>query len=184
MSSKVGGAVAQRYSAALFELAEEKSALDAVAADLKSLKAMIVDSADLRGVLDNPVVSRAAAAAALTALAEQSGFNQLTGNFLGLLAANRRLTGLKGVIDAFLERLAAKRGEVTAHVASAQALDAAQTEALSARLKTMTGRTVALDAAVDPSLIGGLVVRVGSRMIDSSLKTKLQQLALALKGDE
>ena len=182
MSSEAIGAIADRYSAALFELAEQGAALDSVAADLKALKAMVADSDDLRRLLKNPVISRAAQAACVTALADKAGWTPLTRNFLALAARNRRLFAVVGIINAFLARLAAKRGDVTATVAAAQPLTPAQIDAVTAGLQRVVGRHVSLDVTVDPSLLGGLVVKVGSRMVDSSLKTKLQQLTLALKG--
>ena len=182
MSSTDIGAVADRYAAALFELAEQTAALEKVEADLKELKAMIAESRDLRMMLKSPVIARGRQGSAVFALADKAGWNELTKKFLGLLAKNRRLFALPGVIDAFLARLAAHRGEVTAQVISATALTAAQKKALSAALKKTAGKDVLLDLVVDPQLLGGLVAKVGSRMIDASLKTKLQHLTLALKG--
>lgn len=184
MASKSTGAsgLADRYAAALFELAEQRSALDQVAGDLKSLRAMIESSVDLRRLLSNPVMSRKVQLQAMSALAGKAGFNELTGRFVGVLASNRRLVALSAIIQAFLARLAAKKGEVTAQVVAARALSSQQQDALGAALKKAVGGNVALDLRVDPTLIGGLVVQVGSRMLDASLKTKLQQVQLAMKG--
>ena len=182
MSSEATGAIAERYSAALFQLAEQDSVLDAVAGDLKSLKAMIAGSDDLRRLLRSPVLSRAEQQKAMAALADRAGFGNLTKNFLGLVAKNRRLFSIGGMTDAFLARLAAKRGEITAEVASAIPLSESQVDAIGAALKSVIGSTVSLDVTVDPSLLGGLVVKVGSRQVDGSLKTKLQHLQLAMKG--
>ena len=182
MSSEAIGAIADRYSAALFALAEEKAAFEAVESDLKALKAMLAESADLTRMVGSPVIGRKEQGAAIIALAEKAGWQELTRNFLGLLAKNRRLFAVSGIIDAFLARLAAQRGEVTAQVSTAKALTAAQKKSLSAALKKAVGKDVALDVTVDPSLLGGLVAKVGSKMVDASLKTKLQQLTLALKG--
>lgn len=182
MPSESIGVIAERYATALFELAESQGALDQVAGDLKALKAMIRESADLRRLLDSPVLTRAETGKAVAALAEAAKFAALTANFLGLLAKNRRLSVLAGIIDAYLGRLAAKRGELSANVASAVPLSAAQQEALASSLKSAFGANVAVDVTVDPSLLGGMVVKVGSRMVDSSLKTKLQHLKLAMKG--
>jgi F-type H+-transporting ATPase subunit delta len=182
VSSTDIGAIAERYAAALFELAEQNAALEKVEADLKALKAMIVSSRDLQTVLKSPVIARGHQGAAVAALADKAGWNDLTKKFLGLLAKNRRLFALPGVIDAFLARLAAHRGEVTAQVTSATALTATQKKSLAAALKKTVGKDVLLDLVVDPQLLGGMVAKVGSRMIDASLKTKLQQLTLALKG--
>lgn len=182
MPSETIGVIAERYATALFELAESQGALDQVAGDLKTLKAMIRDSADLQRLLDSPVLTRAETGKAVAALAQAAKFSGLTANFLGLVAQNRRLFTLDGVINAYLGRLAAKRGELSAQVATAVPLSAAQTEALVANLKASFGGNVAVDVAVDPALLGGMVVKVGSRMVDSSLKTKLQHLKLAMKG--
>jgi len=182
VSSEATGAIAERYSAALFELAEQSSALDSVAGDLKTLKALIAESDDLRRLLRSPVLSRADQQKAIDALAAKAEFSGLTKNFLGLVAKNRRLFAIGGISEAYLNRLAAKRGEVTAQVASAVPLNETQVGAIGAALKTVVGSNVTLDVTIDPSLLGGLVVKVGSRMVDGSLKTKLQHLQLAMKG--
>ena len=182
MSPTATGAIAERYSAALFDLADQASQLDAVAGDLQNLKAMIADSADLRRLLRSPVIGRGDQLKAVLALAKAAGFTQLVGNFLGLSAKNRRLFAIEAVTEAFLARLAAKRGEVAAHLSSAIPLSQAQIDAVTAALKTSVGGTVVVHSTVDPGLLGGLVVKVGSRMVDNSLKTKLQHLKLAMKG--
>ncbi len=182
MPSETIGVIATRYATALFELADSSSALDQVAGDLKALKAMILASEDLRRLIDSPVLSRSEQGGAIAVLATKAGFTELTVKFLGLAAQNRRLFTLPGVIDAYLGRLAARRGEMSASVASAVALTPAQQDALVSTLMTAFGGKVAVEIKVDPSLLGGLVVQVGSRMVDSSLKTKLQHLKLAMKG--
>ena len=182
MSSEATGAIAERYSAALFELAEQRAALDAVAADLKTVKALIAESDDLRRLMRSPVLGRSEQQKAIIAVAAKAGLSELTKNFLGLVARNRRLFVIDGMIEAYLGRLAVKRGEVTAQVASAVPLSDSQVGALGTALKTVVGRTVTLDLTVDPALLGGLVVKVGSRMVDASLKTKLQHLQLVMKG--
>lgn len=182
MSSETAGAIAERYAAALFELAEQQAALDKVAEDLKTLRAMVTDSADLRRLLRSPVIGRAEQQKAMAALAAKAGLSELTHRFVGVVAGNRRLFVLPAMIEAFLARLAGRRGEVKASVMVAAPLDEKQLGALDATLRKALGGNIALDVSVDPSLLGGLVVRVGSRMIDSSLKTKLQQLQLAMKG--
>ncbi len=182
MPSETIGVIAERYATALFELAESQNALDVVAGDLKCLKAMIRDSADLSRLLDSPVLTRAEQGKAVAAVSAAAQFNALTCNFLGLVAKNRRLFTLPGMIESYLGLLAAKRGELAATVVAAVELSQAQIAALEASLKTAFGGNVAVDVAVDPSLLGGLVVKVGSRMVDSSLKTKLQHLKLAMKG--
>lgn len=184
MSSESSGAsgLAERYASALYQLAEEGAALDRVAADLKDMKAMMAGSEELRRFLKNPVHSRQEHEQVLQALAAKAGFDALTRRFLGLVARSRRQSALPGMIAAFLGRLAKSRGEMTAYVSAAQALSDAQTAALKAELAKKAGGKVDLDVTVDPALLGGLVVRLGSRMIDSSLKTKLQNLKLVMKG--
>ncbi len=174
--------LADRYAAALFDLADERKALDAVAGDLQGLRAMLRDSGDLRRLIRSPVLTREEQGKAIAALAEKAGIATLTRNFLGLLAQNRRLFALPEMIESYLHRLAEKRGEVTAHVVSAQDLSPAQREAVNEQLRKAVGRKVAVDIEVDPSLLGGLVVKVGSRMVDASLKSKLHRLQLAMKG--
>lgn len=182
MPSETIGVIAERYATALYELAESQGALDSVAGDLKTLKAMIRESADLARVIYSPVLSRSEQAKGIEALAQAAGFSVLTRNFLGLAARNRRLFALLGMIEAYLGRLAAARGEIAASVASAVQLSPAQLDALQTSIKQAFGGNVAMEVKVDPGLLGGLVVKVGSRMVDSSLKTKLQHLKLAMKG--
>lgn len=174
--------LADRYAAALFDLADERKALDAVAGDLQSLRAMLRDSADLRRVIRSPVLSRDEQGKAMAALADKAQVSPLTRNFLGLLAQNRRLFALPEMIEGYLRRLAEARGEVTAHVLTAQDLSPQQRDAVNEQLRKAVGRKVAVDVEVDPSLLGGLVVRVGSRMVDASLRSKLHRLQLAMKG--
>jgi len=176
------GVIAERYATALFELAQSQNVLDQVAGDTKTLKSMIHDSVDLNRLLDSPVLTRSEQGKAVKALADAAGFGGLTTNFLGLVAQNRRLFALPGIIAAFLKRLAAHKGEMSAQVASAVPLSQAQLDSLVSSLQTTFGGSVAVEATVDPELLGGLVVKVGSRMVDSSLRTKLQHLKLAMKG--
>jgi F-type H+-transporting ATPase subunit delta len=171
-----------RYATALFDLAVEAKALDAVAASLATLKAALGTSADLTTLTTSPMVTRSAAAAGIKGVAASLGLDSLTSNFLGVLANNRRLAALPAIIRDFNALAAARRGEITAQVTAAHKLTAAQQKALSAKLKAGLGREVALDITVDPEILGGLIVRVGSRMIDSSLKTRLDALGQALKG--
>jgi F-type H+-transporting ATPase subunit delta len=182
--AKGGSGLAGRYAVALFDLADERKALDAVADDLKALRAMLRDSPDLRRLIRSPVLSREAQGKGIAALAEKAQVSPLTRNFLGLLARNRRLFALPEMIESYLQRLADKRGEVTAHVLSAQELTPAQREAVNEQLRRAVGRKVAVDIEIDPNLLGGLVVKVGSRMVDASLKSKLHRLQLAMKGVE
>jgi len=182
VATKTTGLIAERYASALYELADSAKALDQIAADLRSLKAMMSASADLVRLIRSPVLGRADQSKAVTALAEKAGFHDLTRRFLGTVAANRRLFTLSSVIEGFLAELARRRGEATADVTSAVSLTPAQTAALEEALRSVVGSKVTVDLKVDKSLIGGLVVRVGSRMIDTSLATKLRRLRLAMKG--
>jgi len=174
--------LAERYAKALFELADEKKTLDEVANDLRQLRGLLDESADFRRLIRSPVLTRVEQGKAVAAVAEKAGFSAITRNFLGVAARNRRLFLVPGVIVAFLHELATRRGEVTAEVTAARPLSAAQTEAVNEQLRKAVGRKVAVDLRIDPSLIGGLVVKVGSRMVDASLKSKLARLQFAMKG--
>lgn len=176
------GSLAKRYAAALFELADGKHQLDSVAADLAAIAKMVDDSADFRRLIGSPVISRADQGKAIAAIAKSAGFNDLTAKFVGLLAKNRRLFALSAMIGAFKKILADRRGEMTAEVWSARPLSAEQQNALADAIKRAHGAKVTMEVRQDPSLLGGLVVKVGSRMIDSSIRTKLQKLQLAMKG--
>jgi F-type H+-transporting ATPase subunit delta len=182
MASSGASGLAGRYAQALFDLASERGALDAVATDLATVRRMLDESPDFTRLVRSPVIKREAAARAIAALVKGSGFNTLTGNFLGLLARNRRLFELAGMIAAFQHLLANSRGEIAAEVVSATTLSDRHIAAVTDALKAATGAKVALSARVDPALLGGMIVRVGSRMVDSSLRTKLQKLELAMKG--
>ena len=184
MASEATGVtgLAERYATALFDLADERKALDQVAGDLRSLAAMLAESADLRRLIRSPVLDRKSQANAVAAIADAARLSPLVRNFLGLLAQNRRLFALPAMIDAFLAQLAERRGEVTAQVTSAAPLSPAQAGALQEALRKTVGAKLTIDSRIDPSLLGGLVVRFGSRMIDASLKSKLNRLQLAMKG--
>jgi F-type H+-transporting ATPase subunit delta len=173
-SSSVALGLSGRYATALFDLA--------IADNLATLHAALGQSADLATLTTSPMVTRKAAAAGVAGVAQSLHLDTLTGNFLGVLAANRRLAALPAIIRDFNALAAARRGEISARVTAAHALSAAQKKALAARLKAGLGRDVALDITIDPAILGGLIVRVGSRMIDSSLKTRLDSLGQALKG--
>jgi F-type H+-transporting ATPase subunit delta len=163
-------------------LAEEAKELDGVAEDLRTLRAMIDASDDLRRMIRSPVIARNQQAAAMDKVLEAAGAGGTTRRFSGVVAANRRLFAMADMIDSFLEILARHRGEVAAEVTSAATLSERQLADLSAALKRVLGGVVSVEAKVDPALIGGLIVKVGSRMVDSSLNTKLQQLRLAIRG--
>lgn len=180
-SSGVAG-VAGRYAAALFELAEDQKQLDDVAGDLAQLGAMIGDSDDLDRLIKSPVISREDQVNAMSAVIKTAGFSELTQNFVGVVAENRRLFALPNMIKSYQAKLAESRGEATAEVVSAKALTKAQVSAVEGALKKAIGTKVQIEQSVDESLLGGLVVKVGSRMIDSSLKTQLQKMRLAMKG--
>ena len=171
-----------RYATALFDLAIADKSLDTVSASLAAIKTALETSADLKTLTTTPMISRQSAGAGIAAVAGALGLDPLTTNFLGVLAANRRLASLTAIIRDFNALAAARRGETTARVTAAHALSTEQQTALSAKLKAGLGRDVALDITIDPAILGGLIVRVGSRMIDSSLKTRLDSLGQALKG--
>ena len=184
MASSSSGAsgLAGRYAAALFDLADERKELDAVAGDLQRLRDMLRESEDLRRLVRSPVLSREEQRRAILALAERTGISPLARNFLGLVAQNRRLFAVPQMIESYLALLAERRGEVTAEVVAAQPLSEAQRHALDARLRQAVGKNVAVDVRVDPTLLGGMVVKVGSRMVDASLKSKLHRMAIAMTG--
>nr|WP_299598364.1 F0F1 ATP synthase subunit delta [Sphingomonas bacterium] len=171
-----------RYAMALFELARDEKALDAVSASLANLKSALRDSDDLRRLIASPLVSREEATAAVGSLAATMQLDPVTAKFLGVLASNRRLAQLGAVIFAFNTLAARYRGETTAEVVSAHELSGEQVDALKARLKAQTGQDVAIQARVDPAILGGLIVKLGSRQIDGSIRTKLNTLAHAMKG--
>lgn len=180
-----GGIVAGlsgRYATALFDLAREAKSLDAVSASLESIRAGLAESADFRTLTTSPMIDRAAAQKGVEAVAGELGIDLLTANFLGVLAQNRRLAALPAIVRDFAKLTAAQRGEITAEVTSAHPLDKEQQKALKAKLRAGLGADAALILSVDPEILGGLVVRVGSRMVDSSLRTKLNTLAQAMKG--
>tara|TARA_B100000519_G_scaffold196563_1_gene203059 strand:- start:59 stop:616 length:558 start_codon:yes stop_codon:yes gene_type:complete len=171
-----------RYATALFDLANSANQLDAVKSDLELLDQAIASSDDLRNVLRSPVISRDVQAKAMAALLDKLGVSELTKKTVGLLSQKRRLFALPDVIDSYLSMLSAHKGEVTAQVTSASELKKEQIEAVTGALKEVVGATVKVDLKVDPAVLGGLVVKVGSRVFDASLRTKLQKLELAMKG--
>ncbi len=181
-ASSVALGLSGRYATALFDLAIDGNALDGVGASLATLKDALAQSDDLKALVSSPMVGRKAAAAGVAAVAGTLGLDKLTTSFLGVLAGNRRLSVLPAIIRDFNALAAARRGEISARVTAAHPLTASQQAALAAKLKAGLGRDVALDITIDPAILGGLVVRVGSRMIDSSLKTRLDSLGQALKG--
>ncbi len=175
------GEVGARYAGALFDLARDSGQLGPVAADLKSLKAMIVESADLRGLLASPIFDSAIKGRALAALAERAGLSALTRKFLGVVAEQRRTAALRAVIAAYETLDAEYRGVVAAEVTTAIALTPAQERGLAAALRHALGKEADIDARVDPAILGGIKVKVGSRLYDASLKSRLDSLKFALK---
>lgn len=171
-----------RYASALFDLASENGTISAVESDLETIGLAIKESAELAALIRNPQISREAAARAVDAVAGVLGLSQLTKNFLGVLAGNRRLSALPEIIRAFAAIAAAQRGEATADVTSAHALTDDQVEQLRQKLEAREGRKVKIKTSVDPELLGGLVVTIGSKRIDSSIRTRLNSLAQAMKG--
>ena len=174
--------LAVRYATALFDLATERTCLDQVASDLTNLKDLLAQSPELRRFLRSPVLTRQQQSQALGPLLQQAGISDLTQQFVALVAKNRRLFALGGMIEAFLSDLARRQGRLSAEVTVARPLTESQAEAMSATVKKTLGDKVAITVTVDSSLLGGMVVRVGSRLIDNSLKTKIDKLQLAMKA--
>ena len=173
--------VSGRYATALFELARDEKSVDAVVADLDRFDALLAESADLKRLVRSPVFSAEAQSRALAAVLETVGIAGIAANFLKVLTANRRLFAVADVIRAFRALVAKFKGEATADVTVAEALSDKNLDALKAALTSVTGKDVALNVTVDPSIIGGLVVKLGSRMVDSSLRTKLNSIKHAMK---
>jgi F-type H+-transporting ATPase subunit delta len=181
-SGGIQASLAGRYATALFGLARDEQQIDAVTRSLDTLEAAMTESADFRTLVTSPLIGRAEAGKTIRALTPTLGVDPITAKFLGVLADNGRLSELKPVIKSVRMLAANNRGETSAEVTSAYPLNDEQVARLKSNLKARLGRDVAIDAKVDPSLLGGLVVRLGSQMIDASIKTKLNNLALAMKG--
>ncbi len=181
-SSGIQASLAGRYALALFELARDNRQIEAVSASLATLRGAIQESEDLRTLISSPLVGRDEQARGVGAVVGSLGLDPLTGNFVGVLAQNRRLSQLPNVIRAFGLLAAQHRGEVTAEVVSARPLDDDQIAAIRQQLRSRMGRDINVDLSVDPAILGGLVVKIGSQMIDSSIRTKLNNLAHAMKG--
>ena len=173
--------MAGRYATALFELAREERAIDAVKANLDRFDGMLAESSDLMRLVRSPVFSAEQQAKALTAVLAAGGIDGLAAKFLQVVAANRRLFAVRGIIKDFRALVAHYKGEVTADVTLAEKPDDRQLAAIKDVLGSVTGQDVQVDVVVDPSIIGGLIVKVGSRMIDSSLRTKLKSIKHAMK---
>ena len=179
-TSLVSG-VAERYANALFELALESGELEKVESDLKGFAGLIDESADMKRLVRSPVFSADDQYRAVSAVLDKAGIGGLVANLIKVAAKNRRLFAVPDMITAYGRLLARHRGEVSAEVTSADSLSDAHVDDLKSALKASLGKDVTLETHVDPSLIGGLIVKVGSRMIDGSLKTKLNSLKLAMK---
>jgi F-type H+-transporting ATPase subunit delta len=173
--------VSGRYATALFELARDEKSIDAVKGDLDKFDAMLSESADLKRLVRSPVFSAKAQLNALTAVLDKSGISGISAKFLKVLTANRRLFAVSDAIRAFRALVAKFKGEATADVTVAETLSDRNLDALKTALKSVTGKDVVLNVQVDPSIIGGLVVKLGSRMVDSSLRTKLNSIKHAMK---
>lgn len=180
-SASLVSGLAGRYATALFELAEEADRLPEVERDLAAVKEALVDSADLRDLISSPIYTREQQAAGVAGVASAMELGDLVRNMLSVMAAKRRLFVLPATCDAFVRLLAEKRGEVTAEVTAAAKLTKAQQTALAKALKQSVGKDVKLNVAVDESLIAGLVVKVGSRMIDTSVRARLAGLQNAMR---
>lgn len=181
-SGGIQASLAGRYATALFELARDEKQLDTVGASLAALKAALAESEDFRTLTTSPLIGRDEAVKTVEAAARAMKLDSITANFLGVLAQNRRLSQLGAVIRAFNLLAAQHRGETTAEVTSAHPLTDDQVAALKTNLRSRMGRDINVELNIDPSILGGLVVKIGSRMIDGSIRTKINTLALAMKG--
>lgn len=177
-----GGGLADRYAAALYAHAEDARALDSVVAEMEQLGRLIDESPDFQRLLASPLIDVAQACKAALAVLEQEGFSKPVRDFVGVVANNRRLRNLRQIVAAFASLVAEKRGVVTAYVASAHTLNDVQRQQLRARLIEAGYGNVNIVEQVEPDLLGGLVVRVGARLYDTSLKSRLQRLQYAMKG--
>ena len=173
--------IAGRYASALFELANEAGQIDAVQADLRRFDAMIAESADLMRLVRSPVFTADEQEAGVTAILDKAGISGLAANFIKLLASKRRLFVVRDTVKAFATLADAKKGVARAEVTVAEALSDKNRKALAEALKVTTGKSVEISEKVDPAIIGGIVVKLGSRMVDSSVRTKLNSLKVAMK---
>ena len=181
-SGGIRASLAGRYASALFDLARDERQIDAVGRSLDMLNQALLDSKDFAELIESPLVSRDEAGKTFAALAPQLGIDPITVNFLGVLARNGRKSELRPVIRLFRRLAADHRGETTADVITARPLKDDQIAALKQQLRSRAGREVTIDAQVDPQILGGIVVKLGSQMIDASIRTKLNRLAKAMKG--
>ncbi|WP_375228888.1 F0F1 ATP synthase subunit delta [Roseobacter sp. S98] len=179
--ASISTGIATRYATAVFEIAKEGKAVKALESDIAALQGAMSDSADFDALIQSPVYTRDEQAGAIAAIAQKMGLSDTTANTLALMAQKRRLFVLPQLLSTLEDLIAADKGEVTAEVVSAKALTKTQSDKLAKTLKASTGKDVTLKASVDESLIGGLVVKVGSRMIDTSIRSKLNSLQNAMK---
>ena len=181
-SGGIRASLAGRYASALFDLARDERQIDAVGRSLDSLIKALADSREFSMLVESPLVGRGDAGKAFAAIGPQLGLDPITGNFVGVLARNGRKGELRNVIRAFGRLAAEHRGETTAEVVAARPLNDDQISQLKQQLRTRAGRDVNIEAEVDPNILGGIVVKLGSQMIDASIRTKLNRLATAMKG--
>ncbi len=181
-SGGIRASLAGRYASALFDLARDQRQIESVGKSLDALAEALLDSKDFDELVTSPLVSREGAGKAFAALAPQLGLDPITGNFLGVLARNGRKRELRSIIRAYRRLAAEHRGETTAEVVTARPLNDDQLAQLRQQLRTRAGRDVTIDATVDPDILGGIVVKLGSQQIDASIRTKLNRLAQAMKG--
>lgn len=179
--ASISSGIAQRYATAVFELARDAGTLTALESDVDTLQAALDSSPDLVSMMTSPVYSRAQQGGAITAVAGKLGLGQTTTGALGLMAQNRRLFAVPALLSRLRAMIAAEKGEITADVTASRVLTKAQADALAAALQARVGKTVKLNVAVDESLIGGLIVKVGSKMIDTSIRSKLAALQNSMK---
>ena len=180
-TASISTGIAARYATAMFDLAREENAIDALEADISATEAALADSADLRDLIASPIYTREQTEAAIGGVASAMGLGALIANTMRLMAQKRRLFVLPALLAELRSRIADHKGEITADVVSAKALTAAQSDALAAKLKAAVGKAITLNATVDESLIGGLIVKVGSKMIDTSIRSKLNALQSSMK---
>lgn len=177
-----GGGLADRYAAALYAHADDARVLDAVVQEMESLGHLIDATPDFRRLIESPLIDIATAIKAANAVLEAQGFSKPVRDFVGVIASNRRLSALRAIVGAFASLVAARRGIITAHVATAHPLNDVQRQQLRARLIEAGYNNVNIDEQIQPDLLGGLVVKIGARLYDTSLKSRLQRLQYAMKG--
>ncbi len=181
-SAGIRASLAGRYASALFDLARDERQIESVGRSLDALDSALVDSRDFAKLVESPLIGRNQSGQAFAGLEAALGLDPITGKFLGVLAGNGRKGELRNIIRAFRSLAAEHRGETTAEIVSAHPLKDDQVDALKKQLRARAGRDVAIDARVDPAILGGFTVKLGSEMIDASIRTKLNRLAKAMKG--